>query len=96
MSDVIGLAIIGAIVLFAVLGLYYLSRPYSVSSEEFEKRARDGPGLINAAMIGLQKFLDPAAEKAIEVQEDLRAGRYNKKDDTGDPPDTEERDKVKR
>jgi hypothetical protein len=91
MSDLVGLAVIGAIVLLAVLFLYYLSRPYNVSSEEFEKRAREGPGLINAAMIGLQKFLDPAAEKAIEVQQDLRAGHYNKEDDTGDPPDTDER-----
>jgi len=89
MSDLAGLVVIGAIVLLAVVFLYYLSRPYNVSAEEFEKRARDGPGLINAAMIGLQKFLDPAAEKAIAVQEDLRDGRYNKKDKTGDPPDKE-------
>ena len=87
MSDLIGLGVIGAVVLFAVVGLYFLSKPYDVSSEEFEKRAQEGPGLISAGMIGLQKMLEPGAKKAIEVQEDLRAGRYNKEDESGDPPE---------
>jgi hypothetical protein len=38
-------------------------------------------------MSGLQKFLDPAAQKAAEVQEDLRQGRYNKEQESGDPPE---------
>jgi hypothetical protein len=93
-NDLIGLGVIGGIVLLAILFLYYLSRPYDVTPEEFEKRAQEGPGLISAGMIGLQKFLEPGAKKAIEVQEDLRAGRYNKKDDSGDPPEpgSEERE----
>jgi len=87
MSDWIGLAIIGGVILCGILGLLYLSRPYDVSNEEFERRAQEGPGLISAGMIGLQKILEPAAKKAIEAREDLRAGRYNKEDDSGEPPE---------
>ena len=87
MNDLIGLGVIAFIVLAAVYGLHLLSKPYDVSAEEFEKRAREGPSLISAGMIGLQKLLEPGAKKAIEVQEDFRAGRYNKEDDSGDPPE---------
>lgn len=87
MSDLIGIGVIVFIVLCGLLGLWGLSRPYNVSVEEFEKRAQEGPSLMSAGLSGLQKFLDPAAEKAIEVQEDLRQGRYNKKDQSGDPPE---------
>ena len=87
MNDWIGIGVIAAIVLGALYGLLQLSKPYEVTPEEFEKRARDGPGLISAGMIGLQKMLEPGAKKAIEVQEDLRQGRYNKADESGDPPE---------
>ena len=87
MSDWIGLAIIGFLVLCGVFGLYYLSKPYDVSTEEFERRAQEGPGLLNASLVGLQKALDPAMQKAVEAQEDLRQGRYNKKQESGDPPE---------
>ncbi len=87
MNDLIGLGVIAVVVLLAVYGLYVLSKPYDVSPEEFEKRAQEGPGLSSAGMIGLQKMLEPGAKKAIEVQEDLRQGRYNKEDESGEPPD---------
>ena len=87
MSDLIGLGVIAVIVLGAIGGLYYLSKPYDVTPEEFERRARQGPGLASAGLIGLQKILEPGAKKAIEAQEDLRAGRYNKEDGSGDPPE---------
>jgi hypothetical protein len=94
MNDLIGLGVVAAIILFAVYGLHRLSKPYDVTSEEFEKRAQDGPSLISAGMIGLQKLLEPGAKKAIEVQEDLRAGHYNKDDESGDPPEAgEEKEK---
>jgi|ERR1051325_1134382 hypothetical protein len=89
-NDLIGIAVIVFIVLCALFGLSRLSKPYDVSVEEFEKRAQEGPSLMSAGLSGLQKFLDPTAEKAIEVQEDLRQGRYNKKDQSGDPPDAGE------
>ena len=87
MNDLIGLGVIAVVVLLAVYGLHVLSKPYDVTPEEFEKRAQEGPSLISAGMIGLQKLLEPGAKKAIEVQEDLRAGRYNKADESGDPPE---------
>jgi hypothetical protein len=87
MSDWIGVGVIALIILCGLFGLYYLSRPYDVTPEEFEKRAREGPGLISAGMIGLQKMLEPGAKKAIEAQEDLRRGRYNKEDGSGEPPE---------
>jgi hypothetical protein len=73
--------------LCGLFGLSQLSKPYDVSVDEFEKRAQEGPSLMSAGLSGLQKFLDPAEQKAAEVQEDLRQGRYDKKDESGDPPE---------
>ena len=87
MNDWIGLAVVVVLVLCGLFGLSRLSKPYDVSPEEFEKRAQEGPGLLSAGLIGLQKILDPAAERAAVVQEDLKQGRYNKEDESGDPPD---------
>lgn len=87
MNDLIGLAVIGFLVLCAVLALYGLSRPYNVSVEEFERRAQEGPGLLGAGLIGIQKALDPAMEKAVIAQEDLREGRYDGEQGSGEPPE---------
>jgi hypothetical protein len=87
MSDWIGLGIIAFVILCGVFGLWALSKPYNVSVEEFEKRAKEGPGLLGAGLAGLQKALDPAMQKAVEAQEDFKRGRYNKEDESGDPPE---------
>ena len=87
MSDWIGLGILVFLVLCGLFGLSQLGKPYNVSTEEFERRAKEGPGLLGAGLVGLQKALDPAMEKAVEAQEDLKRGRYNKEADSGDPPD---------
>jgi hypothetical protein len=87
MSDWIGLGVIAFIVLCGLFGLSRLSKPYNVTTEEFEKRAQEGPGLLNASMVGLQKALDPSKEKSVEVLEDLKQGRYNKKQGSGEPPE---------
>ena len=87
MNDWIGLGIIAFVILCGVLGLWALSKPYNVSVEEFEKRAKEGPGLLGAGLAGLQKALDPAMQKAVEAQEDFKRGRYNKEDESGDPPE---------
>ncbi|HKR59965.1 MAG TPA: hypothetical protein VJS64_09520 [Pyrinomonadaceae bacterium] len=87
MGDIIGLGFIAGLILAAVLFLLYLSRPYDVSNEEFEKRAHEAPSLISAGMSGLQKILDPAAGKAMEVQEDFKQGYYNGEQESGDKPD---------
>jgi hypothetical protein len=87
MSDWIGLAIIGFLVLCGLLGLWGLSRPYDVSVEEFERRAQEGPGLLGAGLVGIQKALDPAMQKAVEAQEDLKQGRYDGEQGSGEPPE---------
>lgn len=87
MSDLIGIGFIALLVLAAVFGLIHLSKPYDVSTEEFEKRAHEAPSLISAGMSGLQKILDPAAGKAMEVQEDLKQGYYNGEQESGDGPE---------
>jgi hypothetical protein len=97
MNDWIGLAVIGFLVLCGLFGLSQLSKPYDVSVEEFERRAQEGPGLLGAGLVGIQKALDPSKEKAVEVLEDLKQGRYDGEQGAGDPPETgDDRDeKVK-
>ena len=87
MNDWIGLAVIGFIILCAVLALWWLSRPYEVSIEEFEKRAAEAPSLLSAGFVGLQKILDPATTKAVEAQEDFRQGRFDSEQAKGDGPE---------
>jgi hypothetical protein len=95
MNDWIGL---GVIVLIVGGGLYWLMRanqPRELTQEEYEKRLREsiGRGLVSGAGIAFQKFLDPAAEKAIAVQNDLRAGHYDAKQESGDDDDKNDVDK---
>ena len=87
MNDWIGLGIIGFIALCALLGLWGFTKSYNVSQEEFERRAKEGPGLIGASLVGLQKALDPAMEKAVQAQEDLKQGRYDGEQGSGEPPE---------
>ena len=87
MSDWIGLGIIAFLVLCGLFGLSQLSKPYSATTEEFEKRAQEGPGLLGASLIGLQSALDPSKEKAVEVLEDLKQGRYDGEQGSGEPPE---------
>ena len=94
MSDWIGLGIIAFVILCGIFALSRLSKPYDVSTEEFERRAQEGPGLLGAGLVGIQKALDPAMQRAVEVQEDLRAGRYDAEDESGDPPEAGSDQKV--
>src|SRR5215204_6185246 len=87
MNDWIGLGIIAFLVLCGLFGLSRLSKPYDVSVEEFERRAQEGPGLLGAGLVGIQKALDPAMQKAVEVQENLKQGRYDGEQESGDPPE---------
>jgi hypothetical protein len=87
MSDWIGLGLIAFLVLCGLFGLSQLSKPYDVTIEEFEKRAHEAPGMLSAGISGLQKMLDPAAGKAMEVQEDFKQGYYNGEQESGDGPE---------
>ncbi len=91
MSDWIGLAVIAFLVLCGLAGLWGLSKPYDITTEEFERRAHEGPGLLGAGLVGIQKALDPAMQKAVEAQEDLKQGRYDGEQGSGEPPEAGDR-----
>ncbi len=88
MSDLIGLIFIILLVVGALIALSTLGKPYEVTKEEFEKRAQEAPSLLSAGMMGLQKFLDPATERAETAQQDLREGRFEGEQESGDGNDT--------
>ena len=87
MSDWIGLGLVAFLIFCGLWGLSHLSKPYDVTVEEFEKRAHEAPGMLSAGISGLQKMLDPAAGKAMEVQEDFKQGYYNGGQELGDGPE---------
>jgi hypothetical protein len=87
MSNWIGLGVILFLVACGLFALSHLGKPYDITKEEYERRAQEGPGLLGAGLIGIQKALDPAVEKAVVVQEDLRQGRYDGEQESGDPPE---------
>src|SRR5687767_1254902 len=87
MGDWIGLGFIVFLVLCGLWGLSHLGKPYNLTTEEFEKRAHEAPGMLSAGISGLQKMLDPAAGKAMEVQEDLKQGYYDGEQESGDKPE---------
>jgi len=86
-SDWIGLGIIVALVLIGVFAVAMLSRPYDVTVEEFEKRAKEAPSLLSAGVVGLQKILEPGVAKAVAAQEELRQGRFDGEQGSGEPPE---------
>jgi hypothetical protein len=94
MSDWIGLGFIVLLIVGAVVGLYVLSKPYEVTQEEFDNRAHEAPGMMSAGLASLQKFLNPAAGKAAEVQEDFKQGYLDGEQESGDDDDKESK-KVK-
>ncbi len=89
MNDWIGLIVILLIILGGLCGAARLgSPPEKISQEEFDRRVREGAS-TKAAMFALQQWLNPKGAKAIEVQQDLKHGYYNKKRLPGDGDDAE-------
>ena len=87
-GDWIGIVIVAVVIIGALLLLNQITKPYDVKTEEeFQKRRQQSPGLLNAAATGLQQVLDPSAKKAVEVQQDLRRGIYDDKEEADDPPE---------
>lgn len=85
MSDWIGITIIVGVLLAAVYGLNIISKPRAeISEEEFERRVKENTGALSAAVMGSQKILDPGADRAVETQNELRRGRYNRKQTSGE------------
>jgi len=85
-NEWIGLGVIVLLVLGGLLLLNRISKPYDVKTEaEFERRRKQAGR--TAGMMGLQQILDPGAKKAVEVQQDLRRGIYDDKEEADDPPE---------
>ena len=89
MGDWIGLGIIVLLAAGALVGLSQLGKTRKpISAEEYERRVQEGPGGLSASVIGLQKILEPGAEKSVAVQQDLRAGYYNENEHADGDPDS--------
>ena len=93
MGDWIGLGIIVLVIVGALVGLSQLGKkPKRLTTEEYEERVAEAKGLARGVAVsglaGLDKFINPQAAKAIEVQRDLKAGFYNdeEKQGEGDEP----------
>jgi hypothetical protein len=85
-TDWIGLGVIAFVIVGGLILLNQITKPYDVKSEEeFQKRKQ--LGARTAGVMGLQQILDPAARKAVEVQQDLRRGIYDDKEKPDDPPE---------
>jgi hypothetical protein len=87
-SDWIGLGVLLLVAILALLAMAFLGKPYEVTPGEFEKRAREQPSMLSAGVIGLQKILQPSVAKAVEAQQDLRQGRYDGEQGSGEPPES--------
>src|SRR5690349_262113 len=86
-TDWIGLGIIAIVIIGGLLLLNQITKPYDVKTEEeFQERRKEG-GPLSAGMMGLQQILDPSAKKAAEVQQDIKRGVYDDKEEADDPPE---------
>lgn len=90
MNDWYGLGFLILLVGGAYLFLRQLSKPKKLTPEEFEKRAAEGGGFAKIGVLELQKVLDPSKANSIEVVQDLKGGKYDKKQAKGDDDDTGE------
>jgi hypothetical protein len=89
MGDWIGLGVFVAAIVLALAGMARLGGPRrEMTPEEFEERARTG-AYTRASMFAFLQLWHPKAVKAIEVQQDLKSGYYNKKRVPGDGDDEE-------
>ena len=87
-GDWIGIGIVALVIVGGLLLLNQITKQYDVKTEdEFERRRKEQAGMMRAGIMGLQQFLDPSAKKAVEVQQDLRRGLYDDKEEPDDPPE---------
>jgi hypothetical protein len=95
MSDWIGLAFIVLLVAGAVVGLSFLGRGAKpMTNEEYERRVAEAKGVARgmaaSGLAGLDKFVNPRAAHAVEIQRDFKAGYYNDQEKKGEGGDGEE------
>ncbi|HEX8558612.1 MAG TPA: hypothetical protein VF668_10935 [Pyrinomonadaceae bacterium] len=89
MGDWIGLGVFVLVVSGALFGLSRLGRrPEPLTAEEYERRVAEAKGaarsMAAAGLGGLDKFVNPRAAQAIEVQRDLKAGFYDDEEKEGE------------
>ena len=89
MGDWVGLCIIVLVLVGAVVGLSYLGRkPKPLTAEEYERRVAEARGTTRGAAVAglsaLDRFVNPNAAKAVEVQRDLKAGYYDDQEEEGE------------
>ena len=96
-NDWIWIGVIAIVIVGFLVMLNQVTKPYDVKTdEEFEKRRKQSAGMMVAGMKGLQQILDPSAKKAVEVQQDLKRGIYDDKEEADDPPEAGQKEKGKR
>lgn len=97
LTDWIGIGVIVLVIIGGLLLLNQITKPYDVKDEE-EFQRRKELGARTAGVMGLQQILEPAARKSVEVQQDLRRGIYDDKEEPDDPPEAgaETREREKR
>lgn len=76
------------LVVGAWLSLRVLGKPKNLTAQEFERNRTEGRGLVNVGMMELDKFLNPRAAKSIEVIQEMKDGKLNKKQAKGDGDET--------
>ena len=87
-TDWIWIGIVIVVIIGLLVMLNHITKPYDVKTdEEFEIRRKQSAGMMVAGMKGLQQILDPSAKKAVEVQQDLKCGIYDDKEEADDPPE---------
>lgn len=79
MSDWIGLAFFGLLIIGVFVGLKVVANPKERTAEEFERNAAENTTMLGASMNVLNELLNPQAAKSKEVQTQLKEGRFNKK-----------------
>ncbi len=89
-NDVIGITFVLVVILAVTFGLKSMARPSNMTSEEYERRVREGSGVAGSAMNALHEAFHPRAAESVAVQKDMRAGYYNDQEKAeGDPNETE-------
>jgi hypothetical protein len=88
-SDWIGLGVVVLVAVGALVGLSHLGKkPKPLTTEEYEQRVAEAKGTTRGAAVAglsaLDRFVNPKAAKAIEVQQDLKAGYYDDQEEEGE------------
>jgi hypothetical protein len=89
MNDWIGLGVIMLVAVGALVGLSRLGKkPKPLTADEYERRVAEAKGLARGVAVAglgaLDKFVNPKAAQAIEVQQDLKAGYYDDGEEGGE------------